>query len=633
MQEIHYSTIALYEALQAGEGQAFAPRFAPEDIQRFRTDPNFSRNLERAVQEAEGLMGTTAQALPFSLYRQFDESGDRSGYEQRYFDHRHRLNAFAILAMIYPEKPEYLTWLEDTIWAICDEYTWSVPAHLIGGGSDVRVPRPVYNGQGRIDYAGNQHWEQLDLFACETSFALSEITTLLEDRLAPLVVYRARTECWRRILSPYLELHGLWKWEKGTNNWSAVCAGSIGATALYLIDDSSTLTPIIQRLLATLDGYLSGLCDEGTCVEGVSYWRYGMSFFCGFAELLRSRTAGRVDLLAIEKARRIAEYQQKCYLTGNHVASFSDATERVNFRLGLAAFLRQEYDTVRVPNLAYAAPVLSDGSNRWCNDYRDFYWARHFNFQNDPPEPRRVYLLREAQQFIGTLHLGERTVCLAAKGGHNGEPHNHNDVGSVIYHIDGDSLLIDLGRGRYCKQYFGPERYNFITNGSQGHSLPIVAGGYQQPGREHAATLFEMEETGDCYRLQIGLEKAYNEPRLQSLRRSLRLDKQTGELTVNDRCESSEPLPFTSRFVTKCQVLVQGDRVWISGGHACAELCYDPALCTLAVSEDYMEPHNSAAGSAVAGEPNRVFLIDLTVKSPAARQAVTVTLRPAAKPE
>jgi hypothetical protein len=143
--------------------------------------------------------------------------------------------------------------------------------------------------------------EQLDLFACETSFALSEITTLLEERLAPLVVYRARTECYRRILTPYLDLTGLWKWERGTNNWSAVCAGSIGMTAMYLIRDSRVLTPIIQRLIATMEGYLSGLADEGTCVEGVSYWRYGMSFYCAFADTLRSRSGANLICLPTKR--------------------------------------------------------------------------------------------------------------------------------------------------------------------------------------------------------------------------------------------------------------------------------------------------------------------------------------------
>ena len=47
---------------------------------------------------------------------------------------------------------------------------------------------------------------------------------------------------------------------------------------------------------------------------------------------------------------------------------------------------------------------------------------------------------------------------LAAKGGHNGEMHNQNDVGNLIVHAFGESLVADLGRGRYTRAYFGPAR-------------------------------------------------------------------------------------------------------------------------------------------------------------------------------
>ncbi len=328
-------------------------------------------------------------------------------------------------------------------------------------------------------------------------------------------------------------------------------------------------------------------------------------------------------MLAYEKVRLVAEYQQKCYLTGNNVVSFSDAMPQVNFRLGLAAFLRQEYDTVRVPDLRYAQPVLHDGSCRWCNDYRDFYWTRNYHFQNDPPEAQRVYHLRQAQQFIATVRQdGHAAACV--KGGHNGEPHNHNDVGSIIYHVDGDSLLADLGRGKYCKQYFGEERYTFLCNGSQGHSLPIVAGGYQQPGAEHRASGFAVEEEDGCYRVSMGLEAAYAEPRLRRLQRSLRFDKADGSLTISDHCEASEALPLTSRFVTKGQVeLAEEGRVVITGEQAKVELRYDAALCSVLVGEDDMDPHNGASEK----DAIPVFLIDLTVRQPAADQTIVAEIR------
>ena len=54
-------------------------------------------------------------------------------------------------------------------------------------------------------------------------------------------------------------------------------------------------------------------------------------------------------------------------------------------------------------------------------------------------------------------------LVLATKGGHNGELHNQNDVGNVIVHVETESVISDIGRGRYTKAYFGPERYEHIA--------------------------------------------------------------------------------------------------------------------------------------------------------------------------
>lgn len=620
-----YDTITIYNALQKGEGKPFSPKLSEEDVAHIRSSPHFAKTLSLLEQAGKEWVGKPIPAIRYSNFRQYDENGARGETEAEYSNHRYRLNAFAMLSMLYPERDEYLTELENIIWAICDEYTWSAPAHLVPKGTDVRVPKVRYNEKGLIDNSSYAHVHQLDLFACETSFALCEITTLLEERLAPQVVYRARTECYRRVLTPYLDLTGLWKWEKGTNNWSAVCAGSIGMTALYLIADSSVLTPIIQRLLATLDGYMGGLSEDGACVEGPSYWRYGMSFFSGFAETLRRRTDGGINLFAYDKVRKVAEFQQKIYMTQNHVVSFSDSAKEINFRLGLAVFLKNEYDTVKLPDLNYACNVLGaqGGSHRWCTDYRDIYWARHFDFQQDTPDPVRLYLMPVAQQFVASETVKGHTVCFAAKGGHNAQPHNHNDVGSIIYHIDGDSLLIDLGRGKYSREYF-QQRYTKVCNSSRGHSVPIIDGEYQKPGAEYACGSFELLEGAGSRRIEIDMEKAYGLPYLSSLHRSL-LFEENGKLTVTDTCTAGQPVDFTGRFVTKSKIIMKDGRVFIEGEHARAELVYDPSLVTVSLDAEHMEVHSEEENPQPG---NNVFMVDFTVKEKAGQHKVCIQIIP-----
>ncbi|WP_259391711.1 heparinase II/III-family protein [Paenibacillus thiaminolyticus] len=72
---------------------------------------------------------------------------------------------------------------------------------------------------------------------------------------------------------------------------------------------------------------------------------------------------------------------------------------------------------------------------------------------------------------------------LAAKGGHNDESHNHNDIGSFIVYADQCPLWIDAGVGTYTAKTFSPERYSIWTMQSGYHNVPTVNGAEQAPGR------------------------------------------------------------------------------------------------------------------------------------------------------
>src|SRR5665811_67811 len=51
----------------------------------------------------------------------------------------------------------------------------------------------------------------------------------------------------------------------------------------------------------------------------------------------------------------------------------------------------------------------------------------------------------------------------SAKGGSNGEGHNHNDVGSFMLYFNGDPVMIDVGVGTYTSKTFSPQRYDIWT--------------------------------------------------------------------------------------------------------------------------------------------------------------------------
>ncbi|MFP4974768.1 hypothetical protein ACE6ED_05125 [Paenibacillus sp. CN-4] len=437
---------------------------------RVQASGGWKAELEDIRREGGRLLEQAIPELTYSLFVLYAKQGTRLEYERVYFERRRRLNTFAVLSMLEPEQEEWKQGLFDVLWAVCGEYTWCLPAHLPDGG------RP----------------ETIDLFAAETGFTLNEIALLLENMLPGMLKDRIAREVEQRIIRPFLEA-GPWHWETVETNWSAVCAGSVGAAALLQPSISpEDLAAVLTRAERSMEFYFRGFGDDGVCLEGPGYWNYGFGYFVYYADLLRSRTEGRIDHFNEEKVRNIALFQQRCFLSQDRPANFSDAVRQVRIHPGLSHYLSRCYPEVQLPPAGFNAMFSHDPCSRWAHAFRDLIWRE--------PEKERAgdwqsaaYLMRGAQWLVARWPEGGVMRAFAAKGGTNGEPHNHNDVGHFILVRGGEAFLTDLGSGEYTSSYFGEKRYTFDCNGAQGHSLPIIDGMLQAEGAESAAVLLAAE--------------------------------------------------------------------------------------------------------------------------------------------
>ena len=126
-------------------------------------------------------------------------------------------------------------------------------------------------------------------------------------------------------------------------------------------------------------------------------------------------------------------------------------------------------------------------------------------------------------------------MMVAAKGGHNGENHNQNDVGNFLVHSGGETLIVDLGSGTYTREYFGPGRYEILVNSSRGHNVPLVNGCEQSTGSRFAARVLEHSSSQFRDTLELELAGAYPpEAGLKSLRRRTTLHRESRKVTVDD---------------------------------------------------------------------------------------------------
>lgn len=154
--------------------------------------------------------------------------------------------------------------------------------------------------------------QQIDLFAAETAFSLAEILTMFEDSLPALIKQRINYETRRRVLEPFQKVEQ--PWEQSTHNWSAVCAGSIGACAMYLVDSEEERQLILDKCVKSVSYFVLGLTNEGVCQEGYHYWQYGFGYFIYFADLLKKHTEGKVNLLTLPKINETAQFQEKVFI-------------------------------------------------------------------------------------------------------------------------------------------------------------------------------------------------------------------------------------------------------------------------------------------------------------------------------
>ncbi|NUR60392.1 MAG: hypothetical protein HOV87_17290 [Catenulispora sp.] len=489
--------------------------------------------------------GTAAPELTYTLYRQYEDTGQRLGYEHPYFERRGRLVA-AGAAGLFGERrdgvvgEDVLRVLADELWRVCDEFTWALPAHAYNARDD-DMRRCV------------------DLFAAETAHTVAELIARFGPRLPGDVVMRCREELLDRVFIPYADDQRPMRWEAFTNNWLAVVAGAVGMAALaFFPDDAKRLAMILKRARKSMARYIEHFPEDGGCSEGMDYWVYGFGYFTYFAEAWRER--GGPDLLLDKKVREIAAFPARVAFGDGTFPSFSDGSETAVIPAGLMSRLVERLG-VPVPYLASVPTFASDLCHRWPHLARTIEWTteRVIGRRGEPA----VAFLPELAWLVDRGGPAE----FAAKGGHNEEEHNHLDVGQFILRAGGETLLADLGAGEYNAAYFGPERYQDVHTASEGHSVPVIDGQGQRPGREYAAKVERFAETGQGAILTLDLTGAYDVPGLTAVGRRFTWQRH-GSLVVVDRFQTEREMPLEELYLSRIRPVVEGDRVVWEGARA-----------------------------------------------------------------
>ena len=528
------------------------------------------------------------QNISFTQFNRFYVDGDRAAYEKVYFNRRGHLKTWALHLLFDKENKEYKQRLEDTIWAICDEFTWCLPAH----------------------YHLKVH--EIDLFGCETTGALAEVIFLVGDLLHPWVVERAKKELMRRGINRFCEYPDkefLWSDPDNRNgNWTPVCSGSIGIAAMCMLDDNDRLADMLARINKIMELYFAAYPDDGACPEGLGYWGYGFGFFASYADTLYQRTDGKINLFKFEKVRLFASFPAKMLFYGSRCVTFSDCGgSRGGMSLSLTSLLKRHYPDLYIPSTTnFGTDIEIEGCHRFTTNLRTLTWPSVEIEKEEAGE--RTYILDKVQWYIAS---GSDNVGFCCKAGFNDEHHNHNDVGHFQTFKNGEEFFADFGGGVYSGPYFGAERYTFIQCGSHGHSVPIVNGKYQKFGKQFAAKDVVFTDEG----MTADISGAYAIDELKKLTRSFKFDKNPASVHLTDEYElSGDNIPVTERFVSWIKPEISEGRVSLKGTKEEMSVYFDSAIFDAS-----FETIDSGKGT--------VYVTDLTVKEPKANMKLEFIIK------
>ena len=504
-------------------------KYFKKSIEKNKINEKLINEIESYI---ESILDGDVPQISYSSYLKFFESGIRKDFEEEYFKKRKQLTALA-LYLQWSNSQKALDYFKELLWSISNEFSWCLGAHL------------HFDDSGFIGESN----KIIDLFSAETAETLSEIIIIHKDKLDKMLIKHIKNQIKERVLNPFI--NEKWEWEEATHNWSAVCAGCIGITALIL-ENGERQDEIIRRVEKSLEYYLSGFSNDGVSLEGIGYWTYGLGYYIYYKSLKNED----IEDNHIEKILAICNFPQAVQISEEVFVPFSDVPPNMSLPSGLISYLYQKYK-INLPIVSQITSFDFDHCYRWAHISRNLWWTSDEIFNNNLKDG--INLFNESQWFT----LRDKDVFFAIKGGSNNEPHNHNDLGSFVLAVDGDIILTDLGAGPYTAGYFGKERYTYDNTRSYYHSVPLINGFEQSKTNENCN--FGLEDCDkDNINLIIDITNAYSKARIESYKRKVKYSYENRELIINDTVNSLYKLTVNEGLISyiKPSVIEEGLILW-----------------------------------------------------------------------
>jgi len=517
-------------------------------------------------------------------YMDYSRTGNRINFDTASWRRREIL-ASLVVAECFENQGRFMDAIINGIWCICEETFWGIPGH----GYMMKRQDPLPDVSDPI----------IELFSAETAALLSWTYYLLKsqlDGISIMVCERIQLEVKRRILDPYLQRSDFW-WmgfnqEKMLNNWNPWCNSNCLAAFLLLEDDPDRREAAVMKAMSSLDQYIQRLHSDGGCEEGPKYWMYAGGALFDCLELLYGVSDGKVDVYQESKIQQIGRYIYKAFIDDSYFVNFADSPAHVHipaeltYRYGLrigdenlcglgAMVQKKKQEEATVVEFLPMFRLLS----------ALFNYSKVEHDHGESPYIRDAWLDGIQMMVAREQEGSSEGFFLAAKSGHNGESHNHNDIGHFVVYYNGAPLIVDPGLMTYTSKSFFSERYTLWAMQSGYHNLPIVNGIQQMNGSEYRADEVEYNLEDKVASLSMNIAGAYPDSAgMKSWVRTISLIRDSSPyIEIRDNFllhQAADEITLILMTARPPQVQENGNFVMLADDHNRVEIQYNSELYT-----------------------------------------------------
>ncbi len=547
------------EAQQINLAQALVKNFSEIGFPNYQNRAFWNNLPERLkkqyIEEAEKSVDYDWPVVKATDYLEIIRSGDRN--QDVYAAPRAVLMAL-VMGELAEGKGRFIDQIVNGVWFYSEQTWWGWSAHLTAQKAPHGLPdadEPVIDlGVGEITNILSWTW-----FLFKDEF----------DKIHPLIAKRLKDEIMKKAVIPYYERNDFW-WQgldgsRDVNNWNPWTNHNMLTAILILEDDQEKKIKGVEKVVKSLDQFINIYPSDGGCDEGPSYWgRAGASLYqC--LDLLKRATNDKFDVYDNQLVKNMGSYIYKAYIEYPYFINFADADATTG---GRPQIIYSYGKDIGDPIMQKFGAFLAKKQD----------WGKEIPDGKVDEQIMQLMYLKEIENaeaedaLISDFWLPETQVAgardnegsfegffFAAKGGHNAESHNHNDLGTCVLYFNGKPCLVDIGRETYTMKTFSSRRYEIWTMQSQYHNLPKINGINQKEGREFVATNSTFKADAKKAVFSTDIFKAYPESaNVRKWVRSYTLERGK-KFVVNDNWELGKVTgePTTLNFVTSNKVSVK----------------------------------------------------------------------------